>query len=172
MNKSVLLKILIFFAYVIVQVLFFNKVVLFNNAFCFIYIGYLLTFPFEAAIIPAMLIGFAMGLSIDIFTDTLGLHASASVALMFARPTVLRALTPHGGYPNNAAPGPTTLGFTWFGYYALILIFIHLFILFFVEYGGFGMFWRTLAKVVFSTFFTFIMITVVQYLFSPKVDRR
>ena len=172
MNRVTLFKILTFFAYVLAQVLFFNKVVLFNNAFCFIYIGFLLTFPLELAIIPAMLIGFATGLSVDMFTDTLGLHASASVALMFARPSVLRALTPHGGYPNNASPRPTTMGLTWFGSYALILIFAHHFILFFVEYGGFDLFWRTLIKVISSTIFTFVMITVVQYLFAQKVDRR
>jgi hypothetical protein len=172
MNRATILKILTFFAYVLAQALFFNKVVLFDYALCFIYVGFLLTFPFELPIITAMLIGFVTGLSIDVFTNTLGLHAGTSVALMFIRPTVLRVLTPHGGYPNNASPRPTTMGLSWFGSYALILIFVHQFILFFVEYGGFGLFWRTLAKVISSTIFTFVMVTVVQYLFAPKVDKR
>ena len=119
-----------------------------------------------------MLIGFATGLAVDVFSDTLGLNAGASVALMFIRPTVLRALTPHGGYPNNVMPRPGSMGLPWFASYALILIFGHHFILFFVEQGGFDMFWRTLAKVVSSTLFTFVMVTIVQYLFAAKVDKR
>ena len=172
MNRNAFLKILTFFAYLAAQVLFFDKVVLFDYIFCFIYVGFLLTFPFELPVISAMLIGFATGLSVDVFTNTLGLNAGASVALMFIRPSISRVLTPHGGYPNNVSPRPNSMGLSWFASYAIILIFVHHFILFFVEQGGFEMFWRTLAKVVSSTIFTFLMVTIVQYLFAPKVDRR
>ena len=70
MNRTAFLKILTFFVYLAAQVLLFNKVVLFDYAFCFIYLGFLLTFPFELPIIPAMLIGFATGLSVENPCDT------------------------------------------------------------------------------------------------------
>jgi hypothetical protein len=172
MNRIVVFKIISFFAYLLAQVLFFNKVVLFDNAFAFIYVGFLLTFPMDLAVIPAMLIGFATGLSVDMFTNTLGLHAAASVALMALRPRMISLLTPHGGYPNNSVAKPTIMGLSWFSTFALPLIFVHHLILFFVEHGGFSMFWHTMLQVAASTVFTFVMITIVQYLFAPRMDKR
>ena len=172
MNRVIIYKIISFFAYLLAQVLFFDKVVLFDYAFCFIYLGFLLTFPMELPIIPAMLIGFATGLSVDMFTNTLGLNAGASVLLMAVRPRMIRLLTPHGGYPNNAVAKPTVMGLSWFSSYALPLIFLHHLFLFYVEHGGFEMFWHTMLQVVASTVFTFVMITIVQYLFAPRMDRR
>lgn len=172
MNRSMWTKILTFFAYILAQVLLFNKIVLFDTAFCFVYIGFLLTFPMELTVISGMLIGFATGLSIDMFTNTLGLHASASVLMMAVRPRLLSIMTPHGGYPANVLPRPQSMGLGWFSTYALILIFIHQLLLFFVEHGGFSMFWSTLTKAVSSTLFTFVMIVLVQYLFAPKSEKR
>ncbi|MCB0496370.1 MAG: Rod shape-determining protein MreD [Cyclobacteriaceae bacterium] len=172
MNRDTLIKIITFFSYVLFQVLLFNKMVLWGKGFAFIYVGYLLTFPIELGVIPAMLIGFATGISVDIFSNTLGVHASASVLLMYVRPYLLNLLTPHGGYPLGLSPRPSTLGFSWFSTYAIILIFIHHFVLFFVEAGGFHLFFFTIQKVVLSTLFTFSVVILIQYLFARKIDTR
>lgn len=160
-----------FVAYILAQVLIFNKLVLFGNAFCFIYLGFLLTFPFELAVIPAMLIGLSTGLTVDIFTNTPGMHAAASVLVMYVRPRLLDLLTPQGGYPAGVIPKPSVMGFQWFASYALILIFLHQFVLFFIEYGGFEMFFRTFLKVISSSLFTFIMVLLVQYMFVFRKRR-
>lgn len=172
MSRETILKIITFFSYVLFQVLLFNKMVLWGKGFAFIYVGYLLTFPFELGIIPAMLIGFATGVTIDVFSNTLGVHASASVLLMYLRPYLLNILTPHGGYPIGGSPRPNIMGFTWFSTYSIILIFIHHFCLFFVEAGGFHLFLFTIQKVVLSTLFTYSVVIIVQYLFARRVDSR
>ncbi|MCB0504967.1 MAG: Rod shape-determining protein MreD [Cyclobacteriaceae bacterium] len=172
MNRDNLLRIATFFTYVLFQVLLFNKMVLWSKGFAFIYVGYLLTFPIELGVIPAMLIGFATGVSVDIFSNTLGVHASASVLLMYIRPYLLNLLTPHGGYPLGASPKPSVLGFSWFSTYSIILILIHHLVLFFVEAGGFHLFFFTIQKVVLSTLFTFSVVILIQYLFARKKDTR
>jgi len=172
MSKESIIKLIAFFIYVLFQVLLFNKMALWNKGFAFIYIGYLLTFQFELAIIPAMLIGFATGISIDIFSNTLGMHASASVLIMYARPYLLSIFTPHGGYPLGSSPKPDIMGFSWFSTYSITLIFIHQTILFLVEAGGFYLFFYTLQKIIISTLFTFTVVIIIQYLFSKKIDTR
>lgn len=172
MNRDVVLKFVTFFSYILLQVLLFNKMVILGKGFAFIYVGFLLTFQFELGIIAAMLIGFATGLSVDVFSNTLGVHASASVLLMYLRPTLFNIFTPHGGYPIGAKPTPTIMGFNWFSTYSLILIFFHHSMLFFVEAGGFQLIFHTLQKIILSTFFTFSIVILIQYLFSRKKDSR
>lgn len=172
MNRESVLKFAAFFSYLLLQVLLFNKMVLFGKGFAFIYVGFLLTFQFELGIIAAMLIGFATGVTVDVFSNTLGIHASASVLLMYLRPFLFNIFTPHGGYPLGAKPTPTVMGFSWFSTYSLILIFLHHSMLFFVEAGGFRLFFFTIQKIILSTFFTFSTVIIIQYLFSNKRDAR
>jgi len=171
MSRYSILKIISFFLYLLAQSLIFNNIVLFGTVHSFIYIGFLLTLPIEIAIIPGMLIGMALGLGMDAFSNTFGLHAAASVALMYLRPMLLSGLTPHGGYPGGAIPRPKSLGLGWFASFAFPLIFIHHSIVFFVEFGGFDLFWSTLFKVLVSTIFSFLLITFIQYLFITKTRK-
>lgn len=171
MNRYTIYKIISFFLYLIAQALIFNKIVLFGSAYSFIYIGFLLTLPLEVAIIPGMIIGLALGLGVDAFSNTFGLHAAASVLLMYIRPKIISGLTPQGGYAAGAVPRPNVIGLGWFTTYALPLIFIHHLVLFFVEFGGFDLFWSTLLKVLASTAYSFLVIVVIQYMFISRVRK-
>lgn len=171
MSRYTIIKILSFFVYLLAQVLIFNKFVLFGTAHSYVYIGFLLTLPIELATIPGMLIGMALGLGIDAFTNTFGLHAAASVLLMYLRPMMLSGLTPQGGYPSGALPRPNFLGWAWFLSYALPLIFVHHLVIFFVEFGDMSLFWPTLLKVIASTAYSFLLILLIQYLFMNSIRK-
>jgi len=168
MNRYYLYKSISFFIYLFAQVLIFDKIVIFGTAHSIIYIAFLLTLPIELAIIPSMLIGFALGLGIDAFNNTFGIHAAASIILMYLRPTILSWLTPQGGYPTGVIPRPNIFGIGWFTSYALPLVFIHLLIVFYVEAGGFDLFWHTLLEVVASTIYSYLLIVIIQYTFFTK----
>ena len=154
-----------FIIYLILQVVLVQKVVLFDVAFCFLYLGFLLMLPFESGPIRLMLMGLLMGLCVDIFYNSLGIHAAASVFIMYLRPHVVRLIAPRGGYEAWMTPKLKIMGFEWFSIYGVILIFLHHLFLFFVEAGGFGNFFYTLLKVLASTAFTFVVIVIIQYLF-------
>lgn len=166
MNRYTLIKILSFFVYLLAQALIFNKFVLFGTAHAYVYIGFLITLPIEIATIPGMLIGLALGLGVDSFMNTFGLHAAASVLLMYVRPMLISGLTPQGGYPAGALPRPNIMGLTWFMSFALPLIFIHHLTVFFIEYGDMSLFWPTLIKALASTAYSFLLIILIQYLFK------
>ncbi|WP_245970240.1 Rod shape-determining protein MreD [Pseudochryseolinea flava] len=157
-----------FFVFLLYQVLILQNVVLFHSAFCFLYILYLLLLPVETNPLLLMGIGFAMGFVVDLFYESLGLHAFACVMVMYARNYWLNSVTPQGGYDNNAVPSMALGGVQWFLVYTMPLIFLHHAMLFYIEAGGFGMFWFTLWKVITSTIFTTLVILIAQFLFPSR----
>mgnify|MGYP001277215483 CR=1 FL=1 len=168
MNRSVILNGISFLIYLFFQVIILKNSVLFGSAFCFLYIGYLLLLPVETNPLWLMFIGFGMGLFIDMFYDSAGIHASASVAVMFIRNFWLARVTPQGGYDNGAVPSLASDGLQWFLIYATPMIFVHHALLFFIEAGGFQYVGFTLLKVIFSTLYTMVVILIVQYLFPGE----
>ena len=168
MNRSLIINGIAFVIYLFLQVLIFKNSVLFGSAFCFIYIGYLLLLPVETSPLWLMFVGFGMGLFIDMFYDSIGIHACASVGTMYLRNFWLARVTPQGGYDNGAVPSLAADGLQWFLIYATPMVFVHHALLFFVEAGGFQYFGFTLLKIIFSTLYTLIVILIVQYLFPGE----
>lgn len=154
-----------FFVYLVLQVVFIRNVVLFQTAFCFVYVVFLLLLPVELGIINLMFIGLAMGLTVDVFYDSFGTHASASVFIMFLRNNWLKLLTPQGGYDLGARPAISLGGTSWFLVYSMPLIFLHHALLFFIEAGGFHLFGFTTLKIIMSVIFTSLVMVLIQYIF-------
>ena len=157
-----------FILFGLLQGVVFKHIILFDYAFCFIYLYYLLGLPVDLRPMAAILIGFVMGLFIDLFYDTGGIHAAASVFIMFIRSRWLNSITPQGGFDVGVSPTIKISGISWYAGYAIPLILVHQIVLFFLESYGFGTFWFTLYKAVLSTIFSFIMCLVVQILFVRK----
>jgi hypothetical protein len=161
-------QILAFFIYLLLQVLVMRNLVLFHTAFSFIYIAYLLLLPVELNPLVLMGLGFLMGFSIDIFYDSLGMHAFASVFIMYIRTYWLNLITPQGGYDSNAVPAMAMSGLQWFLIYVTPLVFLHHVLLFFIEAGGLDLFWFTLWKALASTMLTTLLIVIFQFLFADR----
>jgi hypothetical protein len=165
MTRSNIIQVISFFLYLFFQVIILKNSVLFHTAFCFLYIAYLLLLPVETNPLMLMLIGFVMGFFIDMFYDSLGLHALSCVLIMYLRNYWLARLTPQGGYDIGVLPGVALSGLQWFLVYAVPLILIHHGILFFTEAGGFQYFGFTVGKILGSTLYTTMVVLIVQYLF-------
>jgi len=157
--------------YMALQLLWVKDFAFFNVAFCFIYISILISLPLDLSMPLLMLFAFVLGISVDIFYDTLGIHAAACVALTFFRPGIIRLLTPLGGYDDDVQISIRTMGISWYSIYVLVLVFVHLSIIFFLEAGGFHYFYWTLAKIFASLLFTSFMIIALQYLFFSNAKR-
>ncbi|HNP20232.1 MAG TPA: Rod shape-determining protein MreD [Fulvivirga sp.] len=167
-TNRLIIQFVSFFAYVLVQVMFLQNVVLFDKSFCFLYIAFLLLLPVDMGVIGLMVLGFITGFTVDIFYDTLGIHAASSVLIMFIRNYWLNMITPQGGYDSGSMPSIELNGWQWFLGYVLPLILIHHIVLFYISSSGFGLFWFTLSKALLSTLFTAVVIMIVQYIFYRK----
>ena len=164
--RRILWQVIRFISYVGIQVILLKNLVVFDVAFCFVYIGFLLFLPLDTSRPLLMIIGFFLGLTIDIFYDSLGIHAAACVLIGALRPLWVKFLTPQGGYDLGISPGLVQMRYGWFTAYALILILVHHITIFYVEAGGFSMFFFTLVKVISTAIFTFLVIILFQLLFS------
>ena len=165
MSKLSLTHFLQFFIFIALQIFLVQYLVLFNTGFCFIYIAFLLFLPIQLPPVILLLMGFTTGITIDTFYDTAGIHAGACVLLTYVRPYVLRFLTPRDDYDANDSVNVRLMGWGWFVTYALVLIFLHHLLLFFLELGGFKTVGFTLLKVVASTLYTFTVVVILQLLF-------
>jgi hypothetical protein len=163
MNRSIILVAVSFVLYLLGQVMLFKQLVLFNTAFCLFYVSFILLLPIETNRLVLMFVAFVLGFFIDIFYDSLGLHALSLVLVAYLRNYWLATITPQGGYDAGEGPTLAVNGLQWFIVYSLPLVFIHHFVLFFTEAGGFGIFWFTMLKVITSVGFTMVVILFLQY---------
>lgn len=165
---GLVLHLILLVLYVLLHVLVASKLVLFDLGWCFFYLGFLLFLPITTPIVVQLLLGFMVGITMDIFYDTGGVHAAAAVLVMYLRPWVLRLLTPRDGYDSDDAVNVHLMGWQWFLVYLILLVSIHHLAFFLLELGSFQIIGVTLIKVVVSTLFTGITLLIVQMLFFPS----
>lgn len=167
MLRLLLMQLFRFGLYGGLHVLLVSRLVLFEMGWCFFYLGFLLFLPIGTPIVLQLLLSFAMGLTMDIFYDTGGVHAAAAVLLGFTRPWVLRLLTPRDGYDNSDSVNVHQMGWQWFSVYLTLLVLLHHAAFFLLELGSFRHIGLTLGKVVVSALFTWLALLIVQLLFFP-----
>jgi len=152
--------------YLFLQIFFMRNLVLFNYAFCFIYIAGVLLLPADTDRMYLLLIGFATGFTVDVFSNTFGMHASATVLIAYIRPFLIQYQMDSKG-AERAEIGIRSQGLGSFLAYILPLILIHHSMLFLMEINHFGMILYTVLRIATSALFTIIMIVILE-LFSKR----
>ncbi|GAB2615170.1 hypothetical protein GCM10027035_09650 [Emticicia sediminis] len=164
MNSQTVIKlVLTFVIYLVLQIVVLRNFVFFDVAFCFVYIACILLLPDEVDPIWVILISFLIGLLVDIFYNTAGVHASASVMIGYLRGYIIKFLFPTKGVENDITISLKDMGGERFVRYVAILTIIHHSMLFFVEAGGFQFFLITVLKIICSVIFTTFLIIILQY---------
>jgi hypothetical protein len=163
MIKSFGKYIIRFVILVLLQILVFNNIQLSGFIIPCFYVLFILILPFETPKWSLPLIGFILGLSIDLFTHTPGIHASATVLMAFARPFVLNTIAPREGYESGSNPTLYYYGLEWFLKYSAILVCIHHFFLFYIEIFRLSDFFATFLRAFLSSTFSIIFIVLSQY---------
>lgn len=136
----------------------------FNYVHIFIYPIFILILPLRTPTSVIMLSAFVMGLIIDIFYDSYGVHASALVFMGFMRMIVLNLMEPREGYSVNAHPTISEHGISWYLIYSSIMLFLFLFFYFSVEAFTYVYFFTIWLKTIFSLFFSYIFVIIHQVL--------
>ncbi len=149
--------------YVLLHLFVAHHLVLFDYAFCFIYVGAILFLPLEINLTALLAISFFTGVIIDTFDNTLGLHASASVMIAYLRPIIIRFQLGQKLIEGRLHLSIRELGFPTFMSYTLILISIHHIILFLIEAGSLSVLPYTFLKIVCSIIFTSVSIILTQF---------
>ncbi|MEQ9297694.1 MAG: rod shape-determining protein MreD [Cyclobacteriaceae bacterium] len=153
---------------IMAQVMILKDLELFQVAFCMPYMMLILLLPFNFNRVAALVVAFLIGLFVDMFYDTPGIHAAACVLIAFIRPFWLDVTLSGSSSDANVQLGLKSLGLQWFLTFALPLTFVHHFALFFIEVGGLSLFWLTIQKVFYSTLYSFLCMIIFQYIFSSN----
>ncbi|MFM1744747.1 MAG: hypothetical protein RLZZ630_684 [Bacteroidota bacterium] len=164
MIRLILHYLLRFLALVLVQVLVLNQVQLGSFINPFLYIYFLLVLPVQTPKLLLLPLAFLIGICIDMFQNTPGIHASACLVLVYIRPKWLSVLAPREGYETEATPSIHRFGLTWFLTYAAVLVFLHHFVLFFLELFRLTEILSTLYRILLSSSVTLLLIIMLQYL--------
>jgi hypothetical protein len=172
MISDVLRNIGRFTVLVLLQVLIVKNINLGRYFIFFPYVLFILLLPFNTPKPLTLVLAFILGLSIDMFYDTQGMHASACITMAFVRSFVLELFAPREGYDEQLKPTITYMGVGWFSSYAVVLILVHHFVLFYIEAFTFHEFFRTLIRVLGSTVATFGFIYLMQFLFYRPSNNR
>ena len=113
-----------YIAVMLLQVLLFNQLQLMDICHPFIYVMCLLMMPITLPHSADMVIGAVIGLIMDVFCNSLGVHMSACIMLMFLRPYIL-GLIINDKERLNEQINQQTVGFGAMLKYAAILVPIH-----------------------------------------------
>jgi rod shape-determining protein MreD len=161
-------NILRFFVVIIFQILVMDNVMINGYMIPYVYILFIILMPFDTPRWVVLLSGFALGLGIDLFEHTPGMHTAATVLIAFVRPYILNLLAPRDGYESETFPRIFYYGFLWFLKYTLLIVLVHHLALFYLEVFQLQNFLSTLFRVILSTVLSASTIVLSQFFVFRK----
>lgn len=108
----------------VLQVLLFNQLQLWGVCHPYIYVLCLLMMPITLPHSMDMLIGAVVGLIMDIFCNSMGIHTAACILLMFIRPYLLGVIVNDKDRLNEQI-SLRAVGMEAFAKYVVILVLMH-----------------------------------------------
>jgi hypothetical protein len=130
---------------------------------------FILFLPLQMAAPFTVLLGFAVGICVDFFYATPGVHASAGAFSGFSRSFVVNAFAPKGGFTAKE-PVFTPAIVTWQTYLqgAGAFFFLHIFWYFSVDAFTFVYFGSIIAKTLAAWALTMIFVVLYAAMFNPR----
>lgn len=172
MAKTILHFALLFVLLVAAQAIVFNHMCLFGVAVPLVFIYFLMRLPVTLGSISVMTLGFILGLTVDIFSDTTGMNALACTIIAALRLPLLRLYFPREEDLTNPEPSIRSLGANIYMKYAVTVVFVYCALFFSIEAFTFFSAGRLLARVIGSTLLTFILIICIDSLINQRSEKK
>ena len=164
MNNVVVSNIIRFILLLLAQVLICNNINFLGYVNPYIYIIFIFLFPIKDNRLVLLLASFTLGMLVDMFSDSGGVHAAAAVSLAYARPVLLKTsfgmLYEHQSVKFSKTEIGSLITDVTFG------TLIHHFILFTLEIFNIYSILLILKKTLFSSIFTILLSVLIIILFS------
>jgi len=166
MNKDFLIHTGKFIILVLAQVLVLNYINFLGYLNPYIYIIFILSAPITINRGLFLFLSFLLGLSIDLFGDSGGIHASACLIIAYTRPVILR--TAFGLSYEFQTVKLSNVRFGERLIYVSLIVLIHHLILFSLEFFNFSHILLIAKKTLFSSLFTITITMLVLLLFRKS----
>jgi len=169
MNSTLLLNIARFLLLLAAQILIFNEMDFYGYINPYPYILFILLYPVNGNKFGLLLASFFLGIVMDMFCDSGGVHAAACVVLAYVRPTFFKfsfgVSYEYQTVRINDKLTPERFSFL------LISVLTHHIILFSLEIFKFSFILNILLRTLLSSVFTLILCIVTIYIFKPSSKR-
>jgi hypothetical protein len=166
MNSTLLLNISRFILLLAVQIAIFNNMNFLGYIIPLPYILFIILYPVNGNRSGLLLASFLLGLTMDLFSNSGGIHATACLVLAFVRPTIFKfsfgVSYEYQTIKLNDVLTPERFSFI------LMSVVIHHITLFILEAFQVSFFWDILLRTVLSTVFTIISCIIIIYLIKPN----
>jgi rod shape-determining protein MreD len=146
---------------VLLQVLLLNNIHFLGFVNPYLYILFIIVFPLSAPRPLFLVVAFLLGFSIDIFTNTLGIHAFATVLAAFIRPYVLGLYIPRDNH-DYEIPSMSTFGEAAFIKYAVTMVLAHHAVLFLMEAFSFKSLGFLVLKISLNAILTLVLLLPIE----------
>ncbi|WP_299108398.1 rod shape-determining protein MreD [uncultured Tenacibaculum sp.] len=166
MNKPLQIAFL-FVSVLLLQVLILNNIKFMGYINPYLYIAFVFVYPIRMNRFPFLILAFLLGLLIDTFTNSGGIHAFATLFIAYIRLFFIKSIfkKTESDYQTFSL---SLESFDKVFNYVAILTIIHHFILFLLINFGFSNFINVLLNTIFSSIFTLILYFLGRFLFTKK----
>lgn len=166
MNSTILFNTIRFVLLIAAQVIIFNNINLFEFINPLPYVLFILLYPVNTNKSGLLIASFLLGLTIDLFENSGGVHATACLVLAYIRPAFFRfAFGLSYEYQTikiNDRLSPERFTFIF------ISIITHHLILFLLEFFKFTFLLEIFIRTITTTLFTLVVSIIIIYLFKPS----
>ena len=169
MNSTLLLNIARFLLLLAAQILIFNEMDFYGYINPYPYILFILLYPVNGNKSGLLLASFLLGIVMDMFCDSGGVHATACVVLAYVRPTFFKfsfgVSYEYQTVRINDKLTPERFSFL------LISVLTHHILLFSLEIFKISFILNILLRTLLSSVFTLILCIIIIYIFKPSTKR-
>lgn len=166
--SNLLKNIVRFILLILLQVFVLNKVMLHGYVTPYVYLLFVLLLPFTIPQWALMICGLLLGLCLDMFMNTPGMHGLACLVVAYCRPFVINVLSPHDGFETQKiTPSVASMGWAPFMTYASIMVLIHHIVYFIMEVFNFQNILFLLIRILLSALVSLLLILIFEMLFAP-----
>ena len=166
MNSTLLLNIARFILLLSAQILIFNNMNFLGYINPYPYVLFIILYPVNGNKTGLLLASFLLGITMDLFLNSGGVHAAACLLLAYYRPYIFKfsfgLSYEYQTVRLNDVITPERFSFI------LIAVVIHHFALFLLEVFRLNFLWEILLKTILSTTFTIIISVITIYLIKPS----
>lgn len=154
------------------QVMVFNHICLFNVAVPMVFIYMLVRLPITLSVNWMLTIGFFLGLTVDIFSDTYGMNTLACTVEAMMRKPILRLYVPREEDLTRPEPSMYSLGTATYLKYLLTMTLLYCSLIFLIEAFTFFNPVRLLLRIVFSTILSMALMVGIDSFMTPQSEKR
>lgn len=155
------------FILVLLQVLIFNNINLFGYTNPLIYVVFIFYYPLKREKGTFLTLSFLLGLFIDFFSNSGGIHAAATLFIAFIRLPLLTSILNKTDFDYHLF---NIRGISFFKAFSFISIqvLIHHLIVFSLDYFSFNDFGKIISKTITTSGLTIVLILIGIVLFTKK----